>query len=188
MKSEKIVSVIITILAIIAIIIMILIFAPMIIESTFKDMPEAAIGFSSETVQARVLGIIEEGTTTLGDHEQPYQILEVEILEGEYQGNRIFIDYGKRQLMPGNYRLAVGDKILVSASVHPQNGELSAFFIDFVRGSAILWLFLLFVAFSILIGGWRGLRSLFGILISIGCRCWHVHFISTDQLIIIIRC
>ncbi|HEY59936.1 MAG TPA: YibE/F family protein [Anaerolineae bacterium] len=168
MQSEKIVSVIITILAIIAIIILLLIFVPMIIESTFKDMPEAAIGFSSETVQARVIGIVEEGTTTLGDHEQPYQILEVEILEGEYQGNRIFIDYGKRQLMPGNYRLEAGNKILVSVSVHPQTGELSAYFIDFVRGGAIIWLFLLFVIFSILIGGWRGLRSLFGILISIG--------------------
>ena len=168
MRNEKILSILISTLAVIAVIIMILIFAPTVIQSTFNNKPEADVGFSSDTVKARVLKVIEEGTTTLGNHEQPYQVLEVEIIEGQYKGTHVFVDYGKQQFRPSNYSLKAGNKILVSASINPQTEKVDAFFVDFVRGGAIICLFLLFAAFSIVIGGWRGLRSLFGVLISMG--------------------
>src|SRR3972149_1469876 len=54
--------------------------------------------FGSETVRARVTEVIEEGTIDLGGQAQPYQIVRVELLEGEYRGILMEVDYGKRQI------------------------------------------------------------------------------------------
>jgi len=43
-----------------------------------------------------------------------------------------------------------------------------AYFIDFVRGRAILLIFAIFVVIAFLVGSWTGLRSLLGMLIGLG--------------------
>ncbi len=79
------------------------------------ELPVAAMSaFGSETVRAQVDEIIEEGEIDLGGTVQRYQIARVEILEGEYAGILMEIDYGKRQVLSGNTYLEPGDKILVT--------------------------------------------------------------------------
>ena len=65
-------------------------------------------GFStigSDTVRAEVTQIIEEGEIDMGGHIQKYQVARVNILEGQYAGIPMEIDYGKRQVRSDEYDL-----------------------------------------------------------------------------------
>ncbi|GAB4495914.1 MAG: hypothetical protein OHK0052_04690 [Anaerolineales bacterium] len=126
------------------------------------DAPPTAqpIGYSSDTARARVLEILETGTLDFGGQatQQPYQRARVEILQGSYRAQKLTIDYALRQ-NADSLRLQVGQEILVTVSARPEGGT-AAYFTDFVRSPALLWLFLTFVGFSLLISGWKGVRSL----------------------------
>lgn len=122
--------------------------------------------FGVGTVRARVTQIIEEGRVDLGGHEQNYQVARVTMLEGEYQGIPMEIDYGKRQLRTDDYRLSVGDRVLVSISKTPDN-QVNAYFVDFVRTTPLLWLAGLFAAAILAISQWKGLRALLSMAFSL---------------------
>jgi uncharacterized membrane protein len=134
---------------------------------TDVNLPEASTSYyGSETVRARVTEVIEEGTIDLGGHVQPYQVVRVELLEGDYPGILMEVDYGKRQIRTDDYRLAPGDPILVTVGRTPDN-VLTAYFVDFVRVRPLLWLFAIFAASIILISQWKGVRSMVSMLFSL---------------------
>src|ERR1041384_4952384 len=54
--------------------------------------------FGSQTVLARVTKIIDEGHITLNTQPQLYQVMQVDVLEGQYKGISFQVDYGKRTL------------------------------------------------------------------------------------------
>lgn len=126
------------------------------------NAPQAAqpVGYSSDTARARVLEILETGTLDFGGNatQQPYQRARVEILQGPYRAQKLTVDYALRQ-NTDSLRLQIGQEILVTVSARPEGGT-AAYFTDFIRTPALLWLFLTFVAFSLLISGWKGVRSL----------------------------
>ncbi len=124
-------------------------------------------GYESDTVRAKVINLIEEGQTDLGGTLQKYQVFDVELVEGDFKGSVLTVDYGLRQILGSEEKIKAGDYILVTVGQRPDSGELKAFFTDFVRSRPILYLFLLFVFFSILISGWKGIRSLLGIAFSL---------------------
>ena len=113
----------------------------------------------SETIRARVTQIIEEGQITLGENEQLYQVLLVELLEGEYKGIPMEVDHGKRQLRSDTNRLVPGDEIFVQIG-KDLNGVLTAHYTDYVRTKPLLILLGVFVFASLLLGRWKGLGSL----------------------------
>lgn len=124
------------------------------------------IGFGSDTVRAEVYQILEEGTITLGDHTQEYQVLLVELLEGPSAGQWVEVDYGRQQIRPPGLNIRPGDQLLVTVGQRP-DGTMSAYFTDFVRTRPLLLLLAAFVFMSILISGWKGVRSLIGMSISL---------------------
>ena len=127
---------------------------------------QAVIGYSTDTALASVVAILDEGTITLGDISQPFQILQVTVTEGAYADNSFVIEYGTRQIRTDMIPMEIGDQILVSVSSLP-DGTLSAYFTDFYRGRSLLILLATFVGFSILVSGWKGVRSIFGIGLSL---------------------
>jgi len=127
---------------------------------------ETVVGYGSDAVFAIVDSIIEEGQITLGKVRQPYQILSVIPEEGKYAGIPFEIDYGTRQIRNNMIMMQEGDRILVNISSTP-DGILSAHFIDFYRRSSLMWLLIIFVLASVIISGWKGVRSLLGILLSL---------------------
>ncbi|MBN2118864.1 MAG: YibE/F family protein [Anaerolineales bacterium] len=133
--------------------------------------------FGAGTVRARVTDIIEEGEIDLGGTQQRYQIARVELLEGEYQGILMEMDYGKRQVLSSTVYLQTGDTILVTVGSRP-DGVLSVYFVDFVRSSSLLWLTAIFVVVILIISRWKGLRSLlsmaFSLLVIIGYIIPHI--------------
>jgi uncharacterized membrane protein len=131
------------------------------------DLPDVSMtGFGSETVRARVMGIIEDGEINLGDVVQRYQIARVELLEGEYQGIVMEMDYGKRQVLSSAVYLQTGDTVLVTVGSRP-DGVLTVYFVDFVRANSLLWLTAIFVATVLVISRWKGLRSLLSMAFSL---------------------
>ena len=130
-------------------------------------LPEAmGSPLGAGTVKARVAAILEEGTIDLGGTVQTYQLLRVEILDGEYAGVPLEIDYGKRQIHPEGVRFDVGDEILVAVSVGP-DGMVNAYFADYVRTPMIGWLAIAFALAIIVTGKWKGVRSLLAMAFSL---------------------
>ena len=127
---------------------------------------EQNLGYSSDAVRGEIVEILEEGTIQLGEVNQEYQVLLVKILEGKYQGIQLKVDYGRRQLRPEGLNLEPGDKVIVSVGRDPEN-QLLARFQDFVRTGPLLILFFVFVLMSVLISGWKGVRGLLGMGVSI---------------------
>jgi uncharacterized membrane protein len=126
-------------------------------------------GFStlgSDTVRAEVTKILEEGNIDMSGHTQKYQVMEVNILTGQYAGVPMQIDYGRRQVRSDEYDIKVGDKVMVSISKTPQN-VVNAYFVDFVRTTPILWLAFIFAASIIFISGWKGVGALASMVFSL---------------------
>ncbi len=140
---------------------------PNILRAFQNPAPQAVIGYPGETSRARVVRILEEGPVTLGQVQQTYRLLEIEILDGKFAGQVLPMEYGRRYVVSASVLPGVGDELLIWAEVSPVDGTLNANFVDFVRGRGLLLLLILFVAFSILISGWKGLRSLLGIGLSL---------------------
>ena len=109
----------------------VIVLAVLLFNST--DLPDVVMSaFGSETRKARVTEIIEDGEIDLGGVIQNYQIARVELLEGEYQGLVMEMDYGKRQVLSSAVYLEEGDPILVTLGVRP-DGVLTVYFVDFVQ-------------------------------------------------------
>jgi len=140
--------------------------------------------FGADTVRAQVTQIIEEGEIDMGGRMQTYQIARVNILDGEYAGIIMEIDYGKRQIRSDDYDISVGDKVVVSISKTPEN-VINAYFVDFVRTTPILWLTGAFAVSIILISRWKGVRALlstvFSLYIIIGYIIPHI-LVGEDPL------
>jgi uncharacterized membrane protein len=139
--------------------------APRIGEiSLFSASPQGSSRLPADTVQAKVIQIIEEGEITLDKTPQPYQLLRVQLLEGPYAGRQMIIDYGRRQVRPEGLRLQTGRR---SWYCEQPDGQITAYFTDFVRSPSLFWLVAAFVFFTILISGWKGVRSLIGLALSL---------------------
>ena len=140
--------------------------------------------FGAGTVRAEVTQIIEEGEIDMGGRTQTYQIARVNILEGEYAGIIMEIDYGKRQVRSDDYQLKPGTDILVSISKTPDN-VVNAYFVDYVRVVPIFWLAVIFAIAIILISRWKGVRAIlsmaFSLYIIIGYIIPHI-LIGEDPL------
>ncbi|NMB60762.1 MAG: YibE/F family protein [Chloroflexi bacterium] len=124
------------------------------------------VGYSSTTLKARVSAILEQGTVTLGEKTQTYQVLSVELLEGQQAGQLYELQYGKYQLLSDDYQLRVGDKILVNLE-DMGDGSYAVYFIDHVRTSALLILLLVFIITGIAMSGWKGVSSMISMALSI---------------------
>jgi uncharacterized membrane protein len=145
---------------------------------TQVDLPEVNMTtFGSETVRARVIEIIEEGEIDLGGTIQRYQVARVELLEGEYRGILMEMDYGRRGLLSNEVYLQAGDDVLVTIGSRP-DGVLTVYFVDFVRSDSLLWLAAISVIVILTISRWKGLRSLlsmaFSLLVIIGYIIPHI--------------
>ena len=133
--------------------------------------------FGAGILRARVTEIIEDGEIDLGGTVQRYQVARVELLEGEYRGIEMEMDYGKRGILSNAVYLQPGDTILVTIGTRP-DGILTVYFADFERASSLLWLAAVFVIVIIVMSRWKGLRSIlslvFSLLVIIGYIIPHI--------------
>ncbi len=157
------------VIAIAVVILLFSIFAVWGIPYFFEQPPLPSNGVNStlgsQTVQARVIQIVEEGQINLGGKNQLYQVMQVEVLEGDSKGQSFQIDYGKHQVRSDNFRFVVGDRVYVEIDKTP-TGELQAFYVDYVRSQPLAILAVAFIISMLVMGRWKGLGSLVALAIS----------------------
>lgn len=121
---------------------------------------------NEETVEARVIAVLDEGVLDQGGIQQPYQRLRLEILTGSRAGRAVEVDYGTQGFASSEVLYRADDRVLVTQLIRPDGGEV--FFItEPDRLGALLALGLLFVAAIVAVSRWKGVRSLIGMAVSL---------------------
>lgn len=121
---------------------------------------------NEETVEARVITVLDEGVLDQGGIQQPYQRLRLEILTGSRAGRAVEVDYGTQGFASSGVIYKADDRVLVSQIIRPDGGEVY-FVTEPDRLGALLTLLLLFVVVIIGVSRWKGVRSLLGMAISL---------------------
>ncbi len=142
--------------------------------------------FGSNTYQAEVVEIIEEGQIDLGGIIQPYQVFRVNVSEGPFAGTKFDVDYGKRQIRAATAPIRVGERLLIMISEGP-GVPPQAYFVDFIRTQPLLWLLGTFVVVSIVISGWKGVRSLLAMGLSLTVIIAYIlpHILQGDDPVLV---
>ncbi len=121
-----------------------------------------------QTVQARVLKVKQESSTT--DESglvQISQTLELEILAGERQGQKVEAQYHGLGPRLRDVQFRPGEQALVMVSKNPLTGEMTFAVADHVRLWPLGALAAVFALATVLVGKWQGLRALGGLLLSL---------------------
>jgi uncharacterized membrane protein len=155
----------VVLLATVAIIALLVNILPRLLHIGDPARNEVAPLGATTPVKARITAILEAGTFAVNGVPQPYQIAQVEVLEGEHTGQRFVVDYGKTQLAAPGIILRVGEPVMLDVA-QKADGTWAAYFVDFVRISSLLWLVALFVAGTVLLSGWKGVRSMLAMIFS----------------------
>jgi uncharacterized membrane protein len=128
---------------------------------------------SSQTLRAEVVEVIEEGETDLGPITQPYQILNVELREGERSGEIVEVQVGVIDLNTTDHLYRPGDQVFVSYTPATQPGQEEMFIItDRVRTTPMLVLAGMFAAAIIALGRWKGVRAILGLAFTFAVIIW----------------
>lgn len=118
-----------------------------------------------EPVKGKVHTILKDKTQTYGDgYEMRYQIAEIEILEGEYKDRVIEV---QNDITAYNLVLSEGDEVLMFLEEY-EDGTISAYVSDIYRGNYLIWIVAIFIVLLALIGGFKGLKTIVALLITVG--------------------
>jgi len=136
----------------------------------------------SQTVLARVTKIVDEGQIILNNKSQLYQVMQADVLEGDYKGISFQLDYGKRTLRSDNFRFVPGDEIYVIVNKTPDN-VVQAFYVDYKRSMPLAILLGAFILSILIMGRWKGLGSLVALGISMAMIINYVipHILSGED-------
>ena len=113
----------------------------------------------TDLVEARVVRIIS------ADPASSVQQLELEILQGSLQGRRVQVEQGTSDFTRDGMLYRQGDHVLVTMAERA-DGEPAMMVSDYVRTGALALLSVLFIGCTVLVSGWKGVRSLVGLGLS----------------------
>lgn len=120
----------------------------------------------SELLRARVVEVLEERVLDQGEVSQPYQLLRLNITSGSLTGQELTVEYGSLVFTNESRLFRKGDRVLVERT-STMEGDDVFHVTDYVRTGPLLWLTFLFIAATLLLSGWQGLRSLMGMGVSL---------------------
>jgi uncharacterized membrane protein len=121
----------------------------------------------TETMPGQVVEVLEEGTIEFDDGgTQPYQRLIVYIEEGSMAGQEIVVEEGVANIVGRERLFERGDRVLLERVVGPEEDRF--YISDVLRVGPLLAIVSLFFTLVIVVGRWKGLRSLGGSLFSLG--------------------
>ncbi|HET6847171.1 MAG TPA: YibE/F family protein, partial [Anaerolineales bacterium] len=133
--------------------------------------------FGSQSVRGVITAIVNEGQIEVDGRSQLFQVMRVQALAGEFKGVPFDVYYGKRNMRFDSARFAPGDEVYLLVNKMPDN-TITAYYDDYVRARPMLILFGAFVLSIVILGRWKGLRSLaalaFSMLMIIGYIVPHI--------------
>jgi len=120
----------------------------------------------TETMSARVIEVLEEGTVELGGGStQPYQRLLLRVESGSLVGQEVTVEEGTVNIISQERLFHVGDRVYLERAVGPDGDRF--YISDAVRTRPLFLIVGLFVTLVVLVGRGKGLRSLGGTLFSL---------------------
>lgn len=120
----------------------------------------------TETMPGRVIEILEEGEIQVGDNaRQPFQRLLVQIEGGSMAGQEILVEEGTTNIVGHDRLFEPGDRVFVERAVGPEQDRL--YISDVVRLGPLMFVVALFVLLVVVVGRWKGFRSLVGSVLSL---------------------
>jgi uncharacterized membrane protein len=120
----------------------------------------------TETMAARVIEIVEEGSVDLGQGaSQPYQKLLLHIESGSLAGEEVVVEEGTVNIISQARIYRPGDRVYLERAVGPDEDRF--YISDFVRTTPLIFIGVLFAGLVVVVGRGRGLRSLVGTLLSL---------------------
>ena len=125
-----------------------------------------------QIVKAKVIEIIEEDTEQVAGQEAPYQLLRLQLLDSQFQNQQILIEHGGLPVAQFEcYDLE--NEVYLNFNQPLSTLDLSDVLSNqqvavagFAREKQLLLLLTIFVFLVLLVNGWKGLRSLFSLLLS----------------------
>lgn len=115
---------------------------------------------NSESVEAKVVKIVEEKEITVMDKEQLYQKLELELNTSDKK--IVMIENGDLPLA-NIIKYSINDNVLVTKNINPDGTE-EYVITDFIRNDSLILLVIIFVILLVIVAKWKGLFSLFGMI------------------------
>jgi len=115
---------------------------------------------NSESVEAKIVKIVEEREIVVMDKEQLYQKLELELNTSDKKV--VIIENGNLPLA-NTIKYSINDNVLVTQNISPDGTE-EYIITDFVRNDSLILLAIIFVILLVIIAKWKGLFSLFGMI------------------------
>ncbi|NMC35411.1 YibE/F family protein [Candidatus Beckwithbacteria bacterium] len=132
----------------------------------FSPLALAVRAQGLDTIEGEVIEVLEEKQIETSIGAQPYQKLQVKLTSGSQKDQKIIIEHG--QIPSATTQLYhIGDDVVISVS-QDINGQNHYVIADFVRRDVLLFLFIIFVVVTVVIGQLKGLTSLLGMIFSFG--------------------
>jgi uncharacterized membrane protein len=115
---------------------------------------------------ARVIEVLEEDVIELDEGtSRPYQRLVVRVEGGSMAGQEIVVEEGTANVIGQDRLFKPGDRVFLERAVGPEEDRF--YISDVMRFGPLVVVFILFVALVIVVGRWKGLRSLGGSFFSL---------------------
>ena len=120
----------------------------------------------SQNVEGRVVRVIDTREVEIGPGQtQPVQRLLVELLGEKANGQQIEVEHGLMNLTQEHSLYRAGDTVLVMLVTRPDGSQM-AMITGYVRTRDMALLVGVFVVFTVLVSGWKGLRAMAGLAVS----------------------
>lgn len=115
-----------------------------------------------EALEATIIRILEEKEIEAAGLKQLYQKLELQVTKGSLKDKLIIVEAGDIPLA-NLQKYKTGDRVLLNYGKDFEGNDI--FYItDYLRTNSLFLLFFIFIIFVFLIGKWRGLASLAGMV------------------------
>jgi uncharacterized membrane protein len=120
---------------------------------------------TSGSMEGRITQVLSEETFETGGSTQYVQQIEVEITSGSMQGQRVITEHGDVMVTARSSRMRPGMRVMVEHTSGPVGQR--TYISGIIRRPALAGLVVLFVALTVLVGRWTGIRSLVGTAFSV---------------------
>lgn len=142
------------------------------VENATSEEPALVSAHQEVTeVKARVIEAGEVKKVTTGTVEDTIQEVTIEILEGEYEAKEFTTQYVLSYDIEGKilaYELKEGNKVIAQIT-KDSDGTVTATVQDVQRSGFVYFMFFVFIASVVLVGGKQGIKAVVGLLITILC-------------------
>lgn len=118
---------------------------------------------------AKITSITEKqlNNTQNGSTKRYEQQLKAIIMNGIYEGKEIQLNNTVTFSQAYNFRFKVNDEVFVALNVNTNNEIISSTIIEIKRDKYIIYVFIVFIALILLIGMYKGLRSLTSVIVNV---------------------